>query len=152
MNDTEERGWRATAKLLHYGVKGMRWGVRKSEGAPTAVTVTTKGKKVKTKGGENRPTSTDAARAATIGQVKKKSGVRALSDQDLQNYTRRLNLEAQAKRLDYERSNPGKKFVLSILGQAGKSAAQQAANDVASRQVKKALAKKLVTTAAVAAV
>lgn len=147
---TAERGWLATTFLVHHGVKGMKWGVRKDRGAPVAVTVSTGGrggKRLKTKGGENRPTSTDAARAATIGQIRKKSGARALSNTELQAFNQRLNLEAQAKRLDYERSNPGKKFVLSLLGQAGKSAAQQAANDVAAKQVKKMLVKGAVAAA-----
>ena len=155
MSLTEDRGWMATAKLLHYGVKGMRWGVRKDRGAPTSVVVREggfKGKKLKTKGGENRPTSQDAARAATIGQVRRKSGARALSNEELSAYNQRLNLEAQAQRLNYEQSNAGKKFVLSLIGQTGKTTAQSAANQVAAHQVKKSLIKKGLIAGAAAAV
>jgi hypothetical protein len=147
MSLTTDRGWIATSRLLHYGIKGMRWGVRKSEGRPTAVTVTAKGKKLKTKGGENQPTAKDAARAKAIGQIKKKSGVRALSDADLQAYQSRMNLEQNVKRLEYNQANAGKKFILSLMGQAGKNAAQQAANEVASKQVKKLLVKGAVAAA-----
>jgi len=134
-----EAGRDATSKLLHYGVKGMRWGIRRSRpSGPTNVAVSQKGrKKLKAVGGENQPASSDAVATKTLGQVAKKSGYQALSNDELQAYTRRLNLEANAKRLDYDNKPVAHKFILGLLGKTGKSAAEQAANEAASKQVKK---------------
>lgn len=125
--------------LAHHGVKGMRWGVRRSRSS--SVTVSEKGKKLKTSGGHDRPAHSDAVRARTIGQVGKKSGLKALSNEELQAFNQRINLEQQAKRLSYNDKSPPKKFVLTLLGQTGKQQATEAANTVASAQVKKLLAK-----------
>src|SRR4051794_28298475 len=85
--------------LAHHGIKGMRWGVRKS--APTAsVSVTQKGKKLKSKGGVGRKPSPDAIKVQELRQVRKKSGVHALSNEELQAYSKRLNLEQNVKTLE----------------------------------------------------
>jgi hypothetical protein len=128
--------------LSHHGVKGMRWGIRrKATVGAQEVIVSDKRKKIKTSGGEGHPAHSEAVRARTIGQVGKKSGLKALSNKELQDYQQRLNLEANVKRLNYNESNIGKKFVLSLVGQTGKNTAQSAANEVASQQVKKRLIK-----------
>lgn len=126
--------------LSHYGVKGMRWGMRRS--APTAkVTVTQKGKKLRSAGGEGRKASSDAVRAQTIKQVKKKSGIKALSDDELRSYSNRLQLEQQVKRLEFESKPAAKKFVSKLLGQQGSIAANQVATQATTKAVKKSLAK-----------
>lgn len=122
--------------LSHYGVKGMRWGQRSTT---TPASVSQKGKKLKAKGGQAQPAHPDAVRKATIARVKKKSGVNALSDKELQQYSNRLNLEQNVRRLEASSKSPGRRFVTNLLANTGKTAAQQAANELASRQVKKAL-------------
>ena len=131
--------------LAHHGVKGMRWGVRRDR--PSSVTVSDKGKKIKTKGGYGRPAHPDAVRARTSGQVAKKSGLKALSDDELQAYSKRIQMEQNVKRLQYNEASAPVKFVKTLLGQTGKNAAQDAANQVASSQVKKVLKRAAVAAA-----
>jgi hypothetical protein len=127
--------------LTHHGVKGMRWGVRrKATVGAQEVIVSDKRKKLKTSGGAGHPAHSDAVRARTSGQVARKSGYKALSNQELQAYTQRLNLEQQAKRLSFEDSSPPKKFVLKLLGQTGKQQASEVANQAASKAIKKTIA------------
>ena len=111
--------------LSHHGVKGMRWGVRKS--APSAgpgVKVTQKGKKLKTEGGVGRKASPDAVKVAELRQVRKKSGVAALSNEELQAYSKRLNLEQNVANL--ERNQPGVKAWLArtLKGQGNQTVNQ----------------------------
>lgn len=106
--------------LAHHGVLGMHWGIRRDRSSRVTVGKKRIGKGIKTTGGYGHPAHPDAIRPAKIGQVGKKSGIKALSDEELKTYTSRLNLEQNAKRLTYETANPGRKFVLGLLRQTGK--------------------------------
>lgn len=130
--------------LAHVGVKGMKWGVRNARNNSSAVTAVDKKKKIKTYGGKGISAHPEAIRVRSIGQVAKKSGTKALSNKDLEEYNKRLNLEQNYKRLSYQDKNPGQKFVASLLGQTGKTQAQNVANDVAAVKVKKHITSKLI--------
>lgn len=138
--------------LVHYGVKGMRWGQRTA----SPVSVSQKGKKLKTKGGGGQPAHADAVRKAAVARTKKKSGINALSDKELTAYANRLQLEQRVKGLEYSQKGRARRFIGTLLGNQGKQAANQIASDGTSRAVKKtmaaAAAKKAAKTAAAAAV
>jgi hypothetical protein len=126
--------------LAHYGVKGMKWGVRRRSG-PTTVVVTDKRKKIRTSGGKGLPAHPDAIPARVVGQKARKSGLKALSDDELQAYARRMNLEQNVQRLQYQNAPIARKFALSIVGKTGQQQAEQVANQVATKQVAKLMKK-----------
>lgn len=119
--------------LAHYGVLGMRWGKRKSEGNSVVEvsTTATPGKKVTAKGGQNSPASSDAIRVAAAKQKAKTSTTDSLSTKELQELVNRMNLEQQYSRLTetkgfFDKIDNDKKKVDKLL------AAGQTANNVAT--------------------
>ena len=110
--------------LEHFGVKGMRWGVRRSDpsgsagGEPITIKVQN-GKRVVVKGGRGHTTSEDAIRTAKSRQIAKKSSTDSLSTKELQDMVNRMNLEKQYSMLTAKPSRLKKgmnaaKIILSI--------------------------------------
>lgn len=147
MSASIDRGWVETISLLHAGVKGMKWGVRRKRPTSSKVSVTQKGKKLKAKGGANRKASPDAVKTKTLSQVIKKSGMHALSNDDLQAFNTRLNLEANAKRLNYQNQPAAKQFIAKLLGQEVRTAVTTVADEAVAQQVKKVLVKTAIKAA-----
>lgn len=99
--------------LAHFGIRGMKWGVRRSRGADGTV------------GGEHgNSTSNDAERAKEYHQRAKTSGLHTLSNQELQHLISRMNLEQQYSKLEAPTSTggdkirKGQKFIREALGVA----------------------------------
>src|SRR6187431_1854190 len=90
--------------LTHFGKKGMKWGIRNSPSSPQGVSVKKNrfgGKRLRTSGGKGHHIHEDALSARTIGQIGKKSGLKSLSNQDLQKLSQRMNLEQSVQRLSH---------------------------------------------------
>lgn len=116
--------------IKHYGVKGMRWGIRNRRGEPVAVTPQAISRvphgakrktKVEAKGGENHPASDDALKVEEARVKLKKSGPKALSNQELREVADRLRLEQQVVELN---RGKGSSFVRGLLKDQGKSTAK----------------------------
>lgn len=123
--------------LAHHGVKGQKWGVRRN--TTRAVTVSQKGKKLKSTGGVGHTPHQDAVKAQTLGQIRKKSGVHALSNDELQAYQRRLNLEQSVKQLEVRQ--PGaKNWVKRTMTRQGNQHVNNVAQAGASKLGKAAVA------------
>jgi 2'-5' RNA ligase len=113
--------------LTHYGVKGMRWGVRRKNVGS----------------GDEKVVSKDAAKAAGARDKAKKEGKQSLSNEEMQALVTRMNLERQLSNLTPPtRTQKGAKFVGNLLVTAGKQQAQMVVNDQVNKQVKKALGAK----------
>jgi hypothetical protein len=140
--DITELGAQAVTELFHYGVKGMKWGVRRDrsgrDSGPEDVTIkTTPGKKVQTRGGRRQEVSEDAVKTAISKQKAKSSTTDALSTKELQELVTRMNLEQQYSRLSEGQQSAGKKFVSNLLLNAGKQQAQAIVNQQVSTIVQK---------------
>jgi hypothetical protein len=119
MSDTREVGKTAVDELFHYGVKGMRWGVRRkqrrAENASSTVTLrTTKLGNLKARGGSRRKPSAEARNAKVTEQVIRKSGTKALSNKQLKAYVERAELEQRADKIE-SRTNVGRQFVQALF-------------------------------------
>lgn len=106
----------AEKQLKQHGVKGQKWGVRRSpEERAAAVPVSVKEKmgrtKVKTSGGTHQPAHEDAIAAAIARQKVKGSHLDALSNKELQHVVQRMNLEQQYSRLSSQRKSAGRQWV-----------------------------------------
>lgn len=102
-----------TAYLAHHGVKGMKWGVRKS-----------------------RPSSGKKRRRGPIqininvGRKAKKEksskeSIKGLTDQELLAKVNRLNLEKRYRELSSPQKSAGKQFVTEVISQSGKEVAKK---------------------------
>lgn len=125
--------------LAHYGVKGMRWGVRRQRGKGGRVTTTHKpGKKPKVETDSEKISSKISKKSSDSGSkggVDTSKKVRSLSDvptDELKSKVKRLNLEKQYKTL--QGSPPeidGKALTQEIITTVGKQTAIRLGNEVA---------------------
>lgn len=89
--------------LKHYGVKGMRWGVRRrrpAQSAPTGpenviIRKNLKTNKLEAQGGRGHKPSDDALTAIAIRQKARASGSASLSNKEIQTLVARMDLEAK---------------------------------------------------------
>lgn len=108
--------------LAHYGVKGMRWGVRRSSSSgPQKIVVKAKpGKKLKTSGGKGHSATKEARAAAIARQKGKKSTLESLTNQELSSAIKRMQLEKQFSELSSARNTSiiarGQRITKELLG------------------------------------
>jgi hypothetical protein len=113
--------------LAHYGVKGMKWGVRK-------------GKR------QTSPDSSDTARVSTLkGSVKTQKTTRHLTNAELEDAIRRMRLEQEftklSRGLDKTRAQKAKEFLAKLLIDTGKQTVSQATQTEAKSRVDAAFKK-----------
>ena len=108
-----------TNELEHFGVKGMRWGVKRKAAKPSG----------------------DAATADRLHKKVKQGGTKTLTNKELKQLVERMNLEQQHARLrpDSAQKKAGK-FVADLLLSAGKAEASKFVLGQAAKQTAKILA------------
>jgi len=109
--------------LEHFGVKGMRWGVRRRTGATSSAR-------------PSGPVSSDAAKAAKLQTRVSQHGTRSLTNAELQTLVTRLNLETQHGRLNPKHVNAGQAFMSDV----GKQLVKQEAANLVSQYGRKGAA------------
>lgn len=114
-------------ELLHYGILGMKWGVRRTE----AQLARARGKK-------KASSADDKVKESRKADSKKR---RTLSDAELKQKIERLKMEKQFKDLTDEDVSPGKKMAADILKSAGTKVLSAAAAGAAAYAVKAIMTK-----------
>lgn len=135
--DYAASGAAAVDDILHFGVKGMKWGVRKKRGSSSSSS---------SEGGKGgKPVSEDASKAHGHKTVAKKHGTDALGNKELQELVTRMNLEQQYGRLSSQnkgRGAKGARFVAEMLANVGKQQVTKLASDAIGQQLAVAINKK----------
>lgn len=119
----------STGELFHWGVKGMKWGVRRYQNKDGSLT--SAGKKR-----QKQLTADEKERASRKNDLKNR---RTMSDADLKKKIERLKMEKEFKNLTNEDIRPGKTFVNDVMSSAGKKALTIAAAGAMAYGVKVAM-------------
>lgn len=115
--------------LLHYGVPGMKWGVRKSKSSSSSRKSNRQAKKSYNKTIKSR-------------KKNKYEDISTLSDKELRERTNRMQLERQYASLLRDQSyavNKGKNKTNGILKKNGEEVANESVKRVMKKGVKKAV-------------
>lgn len=121
--------------LAHYGVKGMKWGVRKkyvphprkSNGKTNARRIYENFKQKKA----NKSTQ-------AVNPKPAKRSVRDMSDDELRSAINRMQMERTYAQLTAKEVSKGKKFVNEVVYGAAKSVAQEQVKELMKKAIKKA--------------
>lgn len=119
--------WNYNNDLYHHGIKGMKWGVRRTDaqlGHDTGKIDLQKTKKKVDAAGtivnETRNINNTASKKVQKkAQKQKLSEAKTMSDQELRERVNRLNMEQQYVRMSTEQINAGRSNVSSVLNNVG---------------------------------
>ena len=112
------------SSLYHFGILGMKWGIRRQRGSDGRVVEGSRG-------------SDDHQKARDL----KKKGARNLSNAELKAYVERMNLEKQYSNLNKKEVSAGRKFVSDVLVTAGKTTLTNFVTKQMTTQLEKAVTK-----------
>ena len=126
-------------ELYHYGILGMKWGIRRYQNKDG--TLTAAGKKRLAEIEKNQEKNQEKKKLSYSESIKNTAA--SMSDEELNKVVNRLRLEQQFREL-YSDLNPqkvsaGKKFVDKILAPAATEAAKNLTKDVINKIGKKAI-------------
>ena len=116
------------AELYHYGVQGMKWGVRKARMKSNI--------KIKSTKPRARP-SDDGYRAAILREKARSGGKQALSNEELRILNERTQLETHYNKLNPSQVEVGRQKVLLYIGTVGTIAGAASAILSLRNQIKK---------------
>lgn len=112
-------------ELYHHGIKGMKWGIRRTDAqlGHEPVDLQKTKKKVDAAGtivNETRNINNTASKKVQKkAQKQKLSEAKTMSDQELRERVNRLNMEQQYVRMSTEQINAGRSNVSSVLNNVG---------------------------------
>ncbi len=132
--------------LIHYGVIGMKWGVRKSRPRSSGARPRTKKTKKITFFKKRKEKKAKKARQKAVREEysNKKKAVKKMSDEELKDAIARLELEKKYKSLNQEKVSVGRKVVEDILQSSAKNVGMQLGVYILGNAVNKAAKKEIV--------
>lgn len=125
-------------ELYHYGVKGMKWGVRRTA-AQLGHVVKTGYKKTKA-GVDNVRAKRSEKKAAEVAKQRAKiTNSRKLTNEELESRIKRLELEQKYQELvkSTAKVDKGRTFIESVLETSGKNLMTQVANHYGAKSLNK---------------
>lgn len=135
-------------ELYHYGVKGMKWGIRRTPAQLGHKPTTPRKKKssddsIIKKAGSKIGTAIKNRRAASkqkkaVTKAKKKS-ISEMSDDELRQQIARLELEKRYRDLQPQKVSKGKSFVSGMLENSARNIGQQTTTYLMGKAVNAAL-------------
>lgn len=118
--------------LSHHGIKGMRWGIRR-----------TKEQLMRARGSSKPVAKKDPKKTTpTKGKVSSstaKKSVKEMSDEELAKKVKRLELEKRYSDLDKSTTSKGKAFAMRVLERSGEEMAVQVSKHFMAEGINKAL-------------
>lgn len=116
-------------ELMHHGVKGMKWGVRKDRRSGSSSGKSKLSKKIKKSINNKKKAKAKAKAKEARAKVKadQKKTVKDMSDTELRERIARLELEKRYKDLSasQQTTSKGSKFVKNVLERSGEELATQ---------------------------
>lgn len=111
--------------LVHYGVKGQKWGVRKRK--------TSSGKTKKKRRGLF---AKKVKKASTSSKTSRSDAISKMSDDDLRKLVSRMQLEKQLRELSPKKKSLGRRFVSEVGKNVIIPAVEKAAKDMLTAEIK----------------
>lgn len=136
-----------SSTLYHFGIKGMKWGIRRYQNKDGSLTAAGK-KRYSESGGEKKETSTKTSASTTERpSTSRPKTVSEMSDSELRGRINRLNLEKQYRQLvndgasnNTPQVSEGKKFVNDLKKRAMDNVLLPAVEDIGRQIVRSKLA------------
>lgn len=122
--------------LAHYGIKGMKWGVRR-----TPEQLARARGKISSLLGGSKKTSTKTSKSSSGEGEKKK--ISDMSDDELRRVVNRLQLERQYNQLNTKSVSIGQKFANKVLKDVVTPAVTEASKNALKNYIEKELNKQL---------
>lgn len=129
-------------ELVHYGVKGMKWGVRRTAAQLGHVTKSV-AKKAASSAKDSYAKRKERKETEKAAKVRKKKKVKDMTDEELRDHISRMELEKKyldLKKQTAPQRSKGSKFVENVLTKSGDNIATQFVTYVLGTGTNKAFA------------
>lgn len=121
-------------ELRHYGVKGMKWGVRKARPSSGKHSSKTNAQRIYERVAGKKGTSKPATKVSSRPEKRRISD---MSDEELRKAINRMQMERTYAQLTAKEVSKGRKFVTEVLYNSAKTVAGDLTKEAMKKAVKK---------------